>query len=163
MICIDSVAARGLVRSSPRFLYSISVFLHATLVNFCEEFRIHKRLRRDVVRGVPYPGGVGGPTARPAPYHSCSCLAFVFPRYTRNLDTEIFQKMLAIYCGRLGVPPRSSPRGRLGFAEGKARHTSVLVCLRAPEGPEGSQKINKLSILLYCFGKSKMRVQTMYK
>ena len=76
----------------PSFLYSISVFSYATLVNFCVEFRIHKRLEREVVRGVPYPGGVGGPMARPAPYRSCSCLASVFPKYTRNLDTKIIQK-----------------------------------------------------------------------
>jgi len=36
--------------------------------------------------------------------------------------------------------PRSSPRGRLGFAEGKAERTSVLACILAFEGPDGSQK-----------------------
>ena len=127
----------------PSFSYSISVFSYATLVNFCEEFRIHKRLRREMVRGVPYPGGVGGPTARPALYRSCSCLAFVFPKYTRNLDTEIFRKNVGDFLGTFGGFPRSSPRGRLGFAEGKARRTSVFMRLRCPEGPESSQKINK--------------------
>ena len=42
--------------------------------------------------------------------------------------------------GTFGGSPRSSPRGRLGFAEGKARRTSVFVRIRAPEVPEGSQK-----------------------
>ena len=134
------MAHRGLVHSSPCFLYSISVFSYVTLVNFCEEFRIHKRLRREVVRGVPYPGGVGGPTARLALYCSCSCLAFVFPKYTRNLDTEIFRKNVGDFLGTFGDSPRSSPRGKLGFAEGKARRTSVFVCFRALEGPESSPK-----------------------
>jgi len=131
------------MRSSPHFLYSISVFSYATLVNFCEEFRGYKRLGREVVRGVPYHGGVGGPTAQPAPYRSCSCLASVFPKYTRNLDTKIFRKNIGDFLGTFRGSPCSSPRGRLGFAEGKARHTSVFVHIRAPEGPEGSQKINK--------------------
>ena len=131
------------MRLSPRFLYSISVFSYATLVNFCEEFRVCKQLRREVVRRVPYPGGVGGPTARPAPYFSCSCLASVFPKYTRNLDTEIFRKNVGDFLGTFEGSPHSSPRGRLGFAEDKARRTSVFVCLRAPEGPEDSQKISK--------------------
>ena len=93
-----------------------------------------------MVRGVPYPGGIGGPMARPAPYRSCSCLASVFSKYTRNLDTEIFQKNIGDFLGTFGGSPRSSPRGRLGFAEGKARRTSVSVLILAPEGPEGSQK-----------------------
>src|SRR6185312_5226201 len=117
------------MRSSPRFLYSISVFSYATLVNFYEEFRVHKRLGREVVRRAPYPGGVGGPMARPTPYHSCSCLASVFPKYTRNLDTEIFRNNIGDFLGTFGGSPRSSPQWRLGFAEGKARRTSVFVCL----------------------------------
>ena len=128
------------MHSSPRFLYSISVFSYATLENFCEEFRVHKRLRREVVRGVPYPGGIGGPTTRPAPYRSCLCLTSVFPKYTKNIDTEIFRKNVGDFLGTFGGSPCSSPRGRLGFAEGKARRTSVFVRLRAPEGPESSQK-----------------------
>ena len=131
------MAHRGLVHSSPRFLYSISVFSHATLVNFCNEFRVHKRLRREVVRGVPYLGGVGGPTTRPASYRSCLCLASVFPKYTRNLDTEIFRKNIGDFLGTFGGSPRSSPQGRLGFAEGKARRTLVFV------SPRGSGKFQK--------------------
>ena len=131
------------MHSSPRFLYSTSVFSYATLVNFCEEFRVHKRLGREVVGGVPYPGGVGGPTARPAPYRSCSCLVSVFSKYTRNLDTKFFQKNIGDFLGTFGGSPRSSPQGRLGFAEGKASRTSVFMRLRTPEGPESSQKIKK--------------------
>jgi len=157
------VAHQGLVHSSPCFLYSTSVFSYATLINLCEEFHVHKRLRRGVVRGVPYPGGVGGPTTRPAPYRSCLCLAFVFSKCTRNLETEIFRKNVGDFLGTFGRSPRSSPRGRLGFAGRKARRTSVFVRIRALEGSEGSQKINKQSVLLYYFGKLKMRVRTMYK
>ena len=115
LLYIDSVAHRGLVRSSHRFLYSISVLSYATLVNFCEEFRVHKRLRREVVRGVPYPRGVGGPTTRPASYRSCLCLASVFPKYARNLDTDIFRKMLAIFWGHSGVPPVVALEGGLAL------------------------------------------------
>ena len=129
------------MHSSPRFLYSTSVFSYATLVNFCEEFRVHKRLRRGVVRGVPYPGGVGGPATRPAPYRSCLCLASIVSKCTRSLEMEIFGKKSWRFLGTFGGSPRSSPRGRLGFAEGKARRTSVFVRIRAPEGLEGSQKI----------------------
>ena len=90
-----------------------------------------------------YPGGVGGLTARPAPYRSYSCLASVFSKYTRNLYKEIFRKNIGDFLGTFGGSPHSSPRRRLGFAEGKAKRTSVFVRIRAPEGPEGSQKINK--------------------
>jgi len=131
------------VHSSPRFLYSTSVFSYATSVNFCEEFRVDKQLRREVVRGVPYPGGVGGPTTRPAPYRNYLCLASVFSKCTRSLEMEIFRKKRWRFLGTFGGSPRSSPRGRLGFAEGKARRTSVFLRIRVPEGPEGSQKINK--------------------
>ena len=81
--------------------------------------------------------------ARPAPYRSCSCLTSVFLKYTRNLDTEIFRKIIADFLGTFWGSPHSSPRGRLGFAEGKAKRTSVFVHVRALEGPEGPQKINK--------------------
>ena len=121
------------MHSSPRFLYSIFVFSYATLVNFCEEFHIHKRLRREVVRGVPYPRGIGGPTTRLASYRSCLCLASVFPKYTRNLEAGIFRKNIGDFLGTFGGSPRSSPRGRLGFAEGKAKRTSVFMRLRAPK------------------------------
>ena len=124
----------------PVFLYFISVFLYATWTNVCEGVRVHKQRRRRVVRGVPYPGGVGGPTTRPVSYRSCLCLASVFPKYARNLDTEIFRKNIGDFLGTFGGSSRSSPRGKLGLAEGKARRTSVFVRIRAFEGPEGSQK-----------------------
>ena len=100
------------------------------MANFCEEFRVHKRLRREVVRGVPYPRGVGGPMTQPASCRSFLCLASIFSKYTRNLDTKFFQKNIGDFLGTFGGSPRSSPRGRLGFAEGKARRTSVFVRLR---------------------------------
>ena len=125
----------------PVFLYFIPVFLYATWMNVCEGVRVHKQRRRMVVRGLPYPGGVGGPMTRPAPYRSCLCLASVFPKCTRSLETrrKFFEKTLAIFGDVRGFS-RSSPQGRLGFAEGKAKRTSVFVRIRAPEGPEGSQK-----------------------
>ena len=60
-----------------------------------------------------------------------------------RIETEIFRKTLATFLGTFGGSPCISPRGRLGFAEGKARRTSVFMHIRAPEGPESSQKINK--------------------
>ena len=56
---------------------------------------------------------------------------------------EIFRKNIGDFLGTFGGSPRSSPRGRLGFAEDKAEPTSVFVRIRTPEGLEGSQKINK--------------------
>ena len=53
-----------------------------------------------------------------------------------------FEKTLA-FLGTFGGSPRSSPRGRLGFAEGKADPTLVFVRIRAPEGLDDSQKINE--------------------
>ena len=146
------MAHRGLVHSSPRFLYSTSVFSNATLVNFCEEFRVHKRLRHGVVRGVPYPGGVGSPTTRPAPYRSCLRLASIFSKDTRSLGSKrngnISKKHWQLFGDVRGFP-RSSPRGRLGFAEGKAKCTSVFVRIRAFEGPDGSQQsISKAYFLI---------------
>ena len=99
----------------PLFSLLISVFSYATLVNFCEEFCVHKRLRRGVVRGMPYPGGVGGPATRAAPYCSCLCLASVFSKYTRNLDTEIFRKNVGDFRGRSGFPPVVAPEGGLAL------------------------------------------------
>ena len=128
------------MRSRPHFLYSISVFSYATLVNFCEEFRVHKRLRRGVVRVVPYLGGEGSPTTWPAPYRSCLCLASVFFQVYEKLRDGNFSKKRWRFLGMFGGSPRSSPQGRLGFAEGKAERTSVFVRIRAPEGSEGSQK-----------------------
>ena len=148
------MAHRGLVRSSPRFLYSFSVFSYATLVIFCKGFRVHKRLRCEVVSWVPYPGGVGGPMTRPAPYRSCLCLASVFFQGYEKLkvETEIFRKTLATFWGRSGVPPRSSPRGGLGFAEGKAERTSMFVRARALEGREGFQKAISEACFLIILG-----------
>src|SRR6185437_9446333 len=88
----------------PVFLYFIPVFLYATWTNVCEGVRVHKQRRRRVVRGVPYPGGVGGPTTRPAPYRSC-----FYPRvrffqgYQRlRVETEIFRKNIGDFLGTFG-------------------------------------------------------------
>src|SRR6185312_14636393 len=126
----------------PVFLYFISVFLYATWTNVCEGVRVRKQRRRRVVRGVPYPGGVGGPTTRPAPYRSCLRLASVFSKDTRSLGSKrkYFEKNIGDFLGTFGGSPRISPRGRLGFAEGKAERTSVLARILAFEGPDGSQK-----------------------
>ena len=123
----------------PVFLYFISVFLYTTWTNVCEGVRVHKQRRRRVVRGGPYPGG--GPTTRPAPYRSCLCLACVFSKDTRNLGSRRkYFENIGDFLGTFGGSPRSSPRGRLGFAEGKAERTSVLARILAFEGPDGSQK-----------------------
>src|SRR6185503_11426583 len=123
----------------PVFLYFISVFLYATWTNVCEGVRVRKQRRRGVVREVPYPGGVGGPATRPAPYRSCLRLSSVFFQGYEKLrvETEVFRKNIGDFLGTFGGSPHSSPRGSLGFAEGKAKRTSVFVRIRALEGPEG--------------------------
>ena len=63
-----------------------------------------------------------------------------------------FQKNGDVFWGRLGGSPRCSPRGRLGFAEGKTKSTSVFVRVRAHEGSNDSQKISKQSILFIILG-----------
>ena len=70
-------------------------------MNVCEEFRIHKQRRRGVVRGVPYPGGVGGPATRPGPYCSYLRLAFIFFQGYEKLrvDMEIFRKNIGDFFG----------------------------------------------------------------
>ena len=64
-----------------------------------------------------------------------------FQGYDRlRVETEIFRKNIGDFLGTFGGSPRSSPRGRLDFAEGKAERTSVLARVLAFEGPGGSQK-----------------------
>ena len=82
---------------------------------------------------MPYPGGVGGPAARPIPFNSRLCLASTFLSIRETWIWKFFEKMLA-FLRKFGGSPRSSPRGRLGFAEGKAEPTSVFARVRAPEG-----------------------------
>ena len=72
---------------------------------------------------MPYPGGVGGPAARPIPFLSHLRLASTF----LSTRAEIFQKKRWRFFGTFGGSPRSIPRGRLGFTEGKAERTSVFV------------------------------------
>ena len=97
---------------------------------------------------MPYPGGIGGPASHPIPFLSRLRLASTFLSIRETWIRKFFEKMLA-FSGTFGGSPRSSPRGRLGFAEGKAKHTSVFVRTRALEGPEGFQKsISKAYFLI---------------
>ena len=110
-------------------------------MNVCEEFRVHKQRRRGVVRGVPYPGGVGGPTTRPAPYRSCLRLASVFSKDTRSLGSrrKYFEKTLATFWGRSGVPPVVAPEGGLALPRVKP---SIPQCSCASE-PSRVRKVPK--------------------
>src|SRR6185295_1585398 len=130
-------------------------------MNICEEIRVHKQRRRRVVRGVPYPGGVGGPTTRPAPYRSCLRLASVFSKDTKSLGSrrKYFEKTLATFWGRSGVPPVVAPEGGSALPRVKP---SVPPCSFAPS-PRGSgrfPKSDKRRVLPYYFGKLKMRLRT---
>ena len=89
---------------------------------------------------MPYPRGVGGLAARPIPFHSRLCLASTFLSVREAWLRKFFEKNIGDFLGMFGGSPRSSPRGRLGFAEGKAKRTSVIVHIRAPEGLENSQR-----------------------
>ena len=102
---------------------------------------------------MPYPGGVGGPTAQPIPFRSRLCLASTFPSIRETWIRKFFGKKMLAFLGTFGGSPRSCPRGRLGFTEGKAERTLVFVHVRAPEGSEGSQKNRKVKHTLYYFGK----------
>ena len=86
-------------------------------MNVCEDFRVHKQRRRGVVRRVPYPGGVGGPATRPAPYRSYLRLASVFSKDTRSLGSrrKYFEKTLAIFGDVRGFPPIVTPEGGLAL------------------------------------------------
>ena len=88
---------------------------------------------------MPDFGGVGGPAARPIPFLSRLRLAFSFLCIRETWIQKFFGKRWR-FLGTFGGSPRSSPRGRLGFAEGKAEHTSVFMRIRAPEGSESSQR-----------------------
>ena len=73
-----------------------------------------------------------------------------FPRIREawGRDRNI-SKNIGDFLGMFGGSPRSSPRGRLGFAEGKAERTSMFVRARALEGRECSQKaISKAYFLI---------------
>jgi len=100
-----------------------------------------------VVRGVPYPGGVGGPMTRPAPYRSCLCLASVFFKDTRSLGSrrKYFKKTLAIFWGHSGVPPVVAPEGGVALPRVKP---GVPQCSCASE-PSRARKVPKNKQVMY--------------
>jgi len=118
----------------PVFLYFISVFLYATWTNVCEGVCVRKQRRRRVVRGVPYPGGVGGPTTRPAPCRSCLRLASVFSKCTRSLEArrKFFEKKHWRFLGTFGGSPLIAPEGGLAVPRAKP---SLPQCSCTPEPP----------------------------
>ena len=87
-----------------------------------------------MVRGVAYPGGVGGPATRPAPYRSCLRLASIIFQVYEKLRDEmvIFQKNVGDFWGRSGVPPVVAPEGGLALPRVKL---SVPQCSCASEPP----------------------------
>ena len=72
---------------------------------------------------MPYPGGVGGPAARPIPFPSHLCLASALSKYTRNVG---------FFWGHSGVPPVIAPEGGLALPRVKP---SVPQCSCASEPP----------------------------
>jgi hypothetical protein len=54
---------------------------------------------------MPYSGGVGGPAARPIPFHSRLCLASTFICIRETWIRNFFKKMLAILGTFGGFPP----------------------------------------------------------
>ena len=88
---------------------------------------------------MPYPGGVGGPTARPILFSSRLLLASALSKYTRNLDMEIFRKNIGDFLGRAGVPPVVAPEGGLALPRVK---TSLPLCSCASE-PQRVRKVPK--------------------
>src|SRR6185437_1089451 len=133
----------------PVFLYFISVFLYATWTNVYERVRVRKQRRHRVVWGVPYPGGVGGPTTRPAPYRSCLCLASIFSKDTRSLGSrrKYFEKTLAVFWGHSGVPPVVAPEGGVALPRVKP---GVPQC-SCTSGPSRVPKVPKKTSNVYFF------------
>ena len=64
---------------------------------------------------MPYPRGVGGPTARPIPFHSCLCLASTFLSIRETQIRNFFRKNIGNFLGRSGVPPVVAPEGGLAL------------------------------------------------
>ena len=94
-----------------------------------------------MVRWVPYPGGVGSPTTRPAPYRSYLRLASVFSKDTRDLGSrrKYFEKTLATFWGRSRVSPVVAPEGGLALPKVKP---SLPQCSCASE-PSRVRKVPK--------------------
>ena len=85
---------------------------------------------------MPYPGGVGGPTARPIPFLSHLCLASTFLVIRETY--KFFEKTLAI-SRTFGVPPVVAPEGGLALPRVKP---SVPQCSCASE-PSRVRKVPK--------------------
>ena len=77
---------------------------------------------------MPYPGGVGGPAARPIPFLSHLRLVSTF----LSTRAEIFRKNVGDFWGRSGDPPVVAPEGGLALPRVKP---SVPQCSCASEPP----------------------------
>ena len=80
---------------------------------------------------MPYPGGVGGPAARPVPFLSRLCLASTFLSIRGTWIWKFFEKTLA-FSGTFGGSPVVAPEGGLALPRVKP---SVPQCLCASEPP----------------------------
>ena len=95
---------------------------------------------------MPYPGGVGGPQARPVPRQSSLRLASVFSKCSRNLGAKCeknFWKKHDTFGDILGVPPIVAPKGGSALPRAKSRLTQCCARIRAPEGSNDSLEILK--------------------
>ena len=81
---------------------------------------------------MPYPGGVGGPAARPIPFLSRLCLASTFLSIRETWIRKFFEKNVGDFWGRSGVPPVVAPEGGLALPRVKP---SVPQCSCASEPP----------------------------
>ena len=81
---------------------------------------------------MPYPGGVGGPAARPAPYRSRLRLASIFLSIRESYIRNFFEKRWRCFGDVRGFPPTIAPEGGLALPMVKP---SVPQCSCASEPP----------------------------
>ena len=86
---------------------------------------------------MPYPGGVGGPTAQPIPRSSCLRLAFVFLSVRETWKRENFsENKKNDILGTFGGSPILSPEGGSALPRAESRLTQCCARVRAPVGSD---------------------------
>ena len=92
---------------------------------------------------MPYPGGIGGPAARPVPFLSHLCLASTLLSIQGTWIQKFFRKNIGdfwgTFGGRSGVPPILDPEEGLALLRVKP---SVPQCSCASE-PSRARKVPK--------------------
>ena len=80
---------------------------------------------------MPYPGGIGSPTAQAIPFRSRLCLASTFLSIRETWIRKFFEKML-VFLGTFGGFPVVAPEGGLALLRVKP---SIPQCSCVSEPP----------------------------